>query len=203
MCSSSANHRICASGVRSSCDTPETNSVRMRASSCCRRSWMSVTMSRPAAIANSAIRSGSRDFGSPPTTSMLAKSSFRLTRMISRPKFGSSVSTAEYVRRRPARRLVDFVARERRDRDRQNRIDRQLADERRRQERARLAGRAAQVREDRREERLRIGHVAVDGRPADRAQRRARRRTRRASACRCAGRTASRTSRSSVPPRDS
>ena len=40
---------------------------------------------------------GRRERGSPPTTSMFANAVFRLTRMMSRPKFGSIVSAALYV----------------------------------------------------------------------------------------------------------
>src|SRR5437588_9734945 len=52
----SENIRICASGVRSSWDTPDTKSVRRRASSYSRRSWTrAVTMSP--AVSPSAPRS--------------------------------------------------------------------------------------------------------------------------------------------------
>ncbi len=64
--SRSAKRRICASGVRSSCDTPETKSSRRRNSSCCRRSCTSATHTTPSVSENTARRSGRRERGTPP-----------------------------------------------------------------------------------------------------------------------------------------
>ncbi len=182
-CSSSANQRICASGVRSSCDTPDTNSVRRRASSCCRRSLNERDGQQARRrCTNSATSIGRRDCGKPPTTSMVANSLFRLTRMMSRPKFGSiGVDAALYVGATQPGRLVHLVPGERRHGDRQNRVDRQAVDERLREAASsRSPCLPRMLGEDRREEWLRIGDVAVElDRQSARACR-ARRRTRRA-----------------------
>src|SRR5262245_52967548 len=75
----SANMRICARGVRSSCDTPETNWVRSAESSDSRRSWIIAISISPAVRTRSATSSGSRDFGNPPMTNLPATSGRRET----------------------------------------------------------------------------------------------------------------------------
>jgi hypothetical protein len=97
---------------------------------------------------------GSRDRGSPPTTSMLANALFRLTRMMRRPKFASIVSTALYFGATQPGDFIDLDAGERRDGDRENRVDRQAADERFGKQRAPLTGIPANAGEGWREERV-------------------------------------------------
>jgi hypothetical protein len=55
---------------------------------------MTATVNNPAASTNSATRIGNRELGKPPTTSIGANSLFRLTFILSRPKFGSTVDAA-------------------------------------------------------------------------------------------------------------
>src|SRR5712691_8868670 len=70
----SENMRIWASGVRSSCDTPDTKSARRRDNSYSRRSCSSAATTSPAVSASNESSIGTFDRGIPPITSLGARS---------------------------------------------------------------------------------------------------------------------------------
>src|SRR5437870_3470703 len=92
----SENMRICASGVRSSWDTPDTKSARRRASSYSRASCSRATTMSPAVSASRVKSSGNGERGMPPMISFGAMSgrSATYTRI---PPIPSTESRAAYV----------------------------------------------------------------------------------------------------------
>src|SRR5438093_4147907 len=93
----SENMRIWASGVRSSWDTPDTKSVRRRASSYSRCSWTNAVTISPVVSASTPSSTGSRERGRPPITSFDAISGRSATWTCIPPIIASTVSRAENV----------------------------------------------------------------------------------------------------------